>query len=80
MCDCEDRPCCACASESDLFGRYEPDPIDAERERLEMDYDYDEDEDEDEDTETSIHHEDQDFLTDQIGEPNGRTIRPMLIL
>jgi hypothetical protein len=64
MCDCEDRPCCSCYTESDPFGRYEPDPIDAERERLEMDYDYDEDEDENEDTETSIPHEDQDFLTD----------------
>jgi hypothetical protein len=64
MCDCEDRPCCSCYTESDPFGRYEPDPIDAERERLEMDYDYDEDEDENEDTETSIHHEDQDFLND----------------
>jgi hypothetical protein len=63
MCQCEDRPCCGCDQESDLFGRYEPDPIDAERERLEMDWD-EEDEDEDEDTETSIHHEDQDFLTD----------------
>jgi hypothetical protein len=62
MCDCEDRPCCSCYTESDPFGRYEPDPIDAYRESLEMDYD--EDEDENEDTETSIHHEDQDFLTD----------------
>ncbi len=62
MCDCEDRPCCGCASESDLFGRYEPDPIDAERERLEMDYD-EEDEDEDE-TENSILHEDKDYLND----------------
>lgn len=62
MCDCEDRPCCSCYTESDPFGRYEPDPIDAYRESLEMDYD--EDEDENEDTETSIPHEDQDYLND----------------
>ena len=40
MCECEDRPCCGCLAESDIYGRYEPDPIDAERARLEMDYDY----------------------------------------
>lgn len=50
MCQCEDRPCCGCDQENDLWGRYEPDPIDDYRESLEMDY---EDEDtEDEDTET----------------------------
>jgi len=48
MCDCEDRPCCSCYTESDPFGRYEPDPIDAYRESLEMDY---EEEEEEEDTE-----------------------------
>jgi hypothetical protein len=62
MCQCEDRPCCGCASESDLFGRYEPDPIDAERERLEMDWD--EEDEEDEDTEDLVLHEDKDFLND----------------
>ena len=64
MCDCEDRPCCSC--DKDYLNPYEPDPIDAYRESLEMDWDEDEDEDENEDTETSIHHEDQDFLNDQI--------------
>jgi hypothetical protein len=62
MCDCEDRPCCGCLAESNFFGGYEADPIDAYRESLEMDWD-EEDEDE-EDPSGYVHHEDVDFLTD----------------
>jgi hypothetical protein len=65
MCNCEDRPCCACDQEVSRYD-HEPD-ADYERERvLESIWlsSIDEDEDEDEEVETDFYPEDQDFLTD----------------